>query len=1232
MNLVIVESPTKARTLGGFLPAEFKVVATMGHIRDLPENRFGVKIVKIQNPKSKIQNFEFEPQYVVMPKKKEIIEKLKSEAQKAEKIYLASVDYQELILVRFPDGLIRLVKIGPFIDEIIRKKENPAFYQVPAFDFATKKISFKPLKNLTRHPIHEELLEVTLDYGRRIKITASHSVFTKNEKGEIKLVEGRRLKEGDKLLVPLILPQLCSQITQIDLLKEIYFDSQLRRRVFINSPSVSKYRREIIFAPRFGNLPPFQQRVFLSDSLRKILITKRKENGWNQKLLAKKIGCAQSDVCKWERGRANPILPLAKKYFAYLGINLDKMFKKKEVNLLCSSLERAIRNAVDNQWRDSRKSLARTYQPLSWFSWEEIEKNFRNDNTIRISRHNHTQLLPRFIPVNRDLMLFLGFFIAEGSFFEKGKYLKFNFGKRSIGGEKENIQRVKKICLRLFRLKAGEFEERTSTSLVVKSTLVSFLLRKILGTKGKAEKKEIPWLIFNVPSSLQLAFLEGLFLGDGSLGKCYIAFNTVSPLLACGLRFLLLQNGILTSCAIASSKKPGRKPLYQVIVGGKKQLSKLKLVWERHYKAKRLKEYLKKGNYKNWSLVKDKEGDLGLLKVCSIKRIKASSQFVYDFSVDGENFICGDGGVCAHNTDPDREGEAIAWHITQILNFKFKILNLKRITFHEITRAAIEKALANPGEINLCLVDAQQARRVLDRIVGYKLSPLLWYKIRRGLSAGRVQSVAVRLIVEREREIEKFIPQEYWEVWVELRKHIGGLKQGVPTFLAKLEKINGQEAEIKNESQVKPIVEELKKANYEVLEVERREVFQQPPPPFTTSTLQQKAAQVLRFSSKKTMQIAQKLYEKGLITYHRTDSVALAAEAVGMIRDFIAKNYGKEFLPEKPRIFKTKSKVAQEAHEAIRPTALNFQFSSTNFQTKDEQRLYELIWRRAVGSQMAAAVWDQTKVEVQGTTQKNIYILEAEGKIIKFDGWMKIYDISSKFQASGFKKEGELPELRKGEDLDLIKVEPQQKFTQPPPRYTEASLIKTLEKLGIGRPSTYAPIVWTIQERQYVEKKEGKFWPTPLGITVNDFLVDYFPDIVDYDFTAKMEDSLDAIARGEKKWQPVLSEFYGPFSQKLEGVAKVAEKVKVPVEPLGEKCPKCGVGELVVRVGKFGKFVACSRFPECSYTTFYIEKVEGVKCPECGGEVVVRRGKNGKKFYGCANWPKCKWASWKKPK
>jgi len=581
-------------------------------------------------------------------------------------------------------------------------------------------------------------------------------------------------------------------------------------------------------------------------------------------------------------------------------------------------------------------------------------------------------------------------------------------------------------------------------------------------------------------------------------------------------------------------------------------------------------------------------------------------------------------------TDPDREGEAIAWHIAALLreirNPKFEIRNLSRISFHEITKSAIEKALTTPGEINIQLVDAQQARRVLDRLVGYKLSPLLWQKIRRGLSAGRVQSVAVRLIVDREREIEKFVPVEYWEIFVELRRHVGGLKEGVPTFLVKLTKINGNKAEIKNGQNAAEIVHELERSNYEVLGVEKKEVLSRPSPPFTTSTLQQKAALILHFSSKRTMKIAQTLYEKGLITYHRTDSFNLSQEALEQIRGHIKTAFGEKYLPEKPLFYKTKSKVAQEAHEAIRPTDVNFQFSISNFQDRDEQRLYELIWKRAVACQMAAAVWDSTKLNVQATGLNNIYILTAEGKIIKFDGWLKVY--------GGGKEEtdNQLPELNKGDDLDLIKVSPEQKFTQPPPRFNEASLIKALEELGIGRPSTYAPIISTIQLRQYVEKAEGKFSPSLLGITVNDFLMEYFPNIFDYQFTAKMEDELDDIANGKREWMPVVSDFWGPFEQKLSGVVKIAQRVKVPTEVTGEKCPKCQEGQLVIRVGRFGKFLSCSRFPDCKYTAPFVSKLEGVKCPECGGDIVVRKTKKGKQFYGCSNWPKCKYASWRKPK
>jgi len=584
-------------------------------------------------------------------------------------------------------------------------------------------------------------------------------------------------------------------------------------------------------------------------------------------------------------------------------------------------------------------------------------------------------------------------------------------------------------------------------------------------------------------------------------------------------------------------------------------------------------------------------------------------------------------------TDPDREGEAIAWHAAQILGENGNLKNVARITFHEITKSAIEKSLSNPGEINLNLVDAQQARRVLDRLVGYKLSPLLWRKIRRGLSAGRVQSVAVRLIVDRERKIEKFIPEEYWEIFAELRRHLGGLKEDAPTFLAKLAKINGRVAKIENESQAKEIVGELEKANFEVYEVEKKEVFQNPVPPFTTSTLQQKAVQRLGFSSKRTMNLAQSLYEKGLITYHRTDSLNLAAEAIKQIRAYIQKDFGQKYLPEKPIFYKTKSKVAQEAHEAIRPTDITKLPSGLKIDRQDEWRLYDLIWKRALTCQMASAVWDQTKVDVQAVGVKNLYNLAAEGKVIKFDGWLVVYQgkMAEEEKENGNGNEEQLPELKKNDELDLIKIDPQQKFTTPPARFTEATLIKALEEKGIGRPSTYAPIVSTIQIRQYVEKEEGKFKPTSLGEVVNDFLVEYFPTVFDYQFTANMEDELDDIANGQREWLPVINDFYQPFEEKLTSVTQVAERVQVPTEATGEKCPQCHEGQLVIRVGKFGKFLSCSRFPDCDYAAPFVQKLEGVSCPKCGGEIVIKKTRKGKQFYGCSNYPKCDWASWKKP-
>jgi DNA topoisomerase-1 len=579
-------------------------------------------------------------------------------------------------------------------------------------------------------------------------------------------------------------------------------------------------------------------------------------------------------------------------------------------------------------------------------------------------------------------------------------------------------------------------------------------------------------------------------------------------------------------------------------------------------------------------------------------------------------------------TDPDREGEAIAEHVKEILGDekpKISKSKMKRIVFHEITKGAVEEAMKNPHDVDGHLVDAQIARRVLDRLVGYKLSPLLWKKVRRGLSAGRVQSVAVRLIVEREKEIEKFKAEEYWEIFVEVEK------AGQRSFIVQLAKVNDKKAEVHSKKDSDKIVSNLDRAGYKVLDVRKKEVSKNPYPPFTTSTMTQAGARLFGWSAKKTMSVAQKLYEEGLITYHRTDSTNIAEVALKVVREYIQKNYGENYLPEKPRFYKTTSKVAQEAHEAIRPTDVNVERSKLQITDgrfmKESEMLYGLIWKRFVACQMNASVYDDTKIDVLADHSNSKYILRASGQVMKFDGWRKVLPAKS-----GDEEAQVLPEVQKDDPLKKIKVDPQQKFTQPPARYNEASLIKTLEKLGIGRPSTYAPIISTIKKRQYVEKDEGKFKPTPIGVAVNEFLTDNFDNVVDYQFTAGMENSLDEVANGKMKWQQEIGNFYKPFDKKLKSVEKNAKRVKIEAEKLGKKCPDCKKGELVIRTGRFGKFISCSRFPDCKYTAKYEERI-GMKCPDCKeGNVIVKMTKTGRKFFGCSRYPDCKWASWTNPK
>jgi DNA topoisomerase-1 len=591
-------------------------------------------------------------------------------------------------------------------------------------------------------------------------------------------------------------------------------------------------------------------------------------------------------------------------------------------------------------------------------------------------------------------------------------------------------------------------------------------------------------------------------------------------------------------------------------------------------------------------------------------------------------------------TDPDREGEAISWHLVQAARLDKDDTPLQRIVFQEITKDAVQEAFQSPRSIDMNLVNAQQARRILDRLVGYKLSPLLWRKVQRGLSAGRVQSVAVRMIVDREREIQNFIPQEYWIIEVELAPP----EEKEASFKARLFALaDGTKLDIGNKDEADRVIADLEQAEYAVKSIQTKQLARQPAPPFITSTLQQEAWQKLHFTAGRTMAIAQQLYEGlplgkegsvGLITYMRTDSTHVANTAISEAREFIGEKYGAKFLPPKPRSFARKAKWAQEAHEAIRPTKIYRQPEQLRpFLNPAQLKLYELIWKRMVASQMSAALYDTTNVEIEaskagGEKQPQGYLLKASSSVVRFSGFIVVYSESRDEDERG-ESFVSLPKLRIGDKLIYLGTFPEQCFTQPPPRYTEATLIKALEQKGIGRPSTYAPILSTIQERDYVNKADGKFQPTELGIMVNKILTAHFPKIVDPGFTAQMEEQLDEIAQGKYEWIAALQEFYPPFQDMLDKAWINLEKVSM-TQVSEETCPNCG-RPMVIKVGRFGKFLACSGYPDCKTTMPYTVKT-GVSCPQCGGELVKRISKKKKKvFYGCSKFPKCQFTVNRRP-
>ena len=569
-------------------------------------------------------------------------------------------------------------------------------------------------------------------------------------------------------------------------------------------------------------------------------------------------------------------------------------------------------------------------------------------------------------------------------------------------------------------------------------------------------------------------------------------------------------------------------------------------------------------------------------------------------------------------TDPDREGEAISWHLAYLLGIEPD--TPCRIVFNEITKATIKEAIKHPRPVDLSLVDAQQARRVLDRLVGYQISPLLWRKVRKGLSAGRVQSAALKIICDREKEIQNFDPKEYWTITADFTKG--------KTFQAQLAEYKKKKLAINSKEENDRILKDLEGGSYEVAALNRKERSKKPSAPFTTSSMQQEASTKINFNTKKTMMIAQQLYEGvdikgkgtvGLITYLRTDSVRISAEAKAAAKEYIEENFGKEYIGN--HVFSNKKKDIQDAHEAIRPSDVTLEPDMIKASlTNDQYKLYSLIWKRFMASQMSSAVFDNMQVEIANGD----YTFKASGSKLLFPGYQKVYKSSSDDE-----KDKVLPALEVGEQLKLKDIKGEQNFTQPPSRYTEASLVKTLEEKNIGRPSTYAPIVGTLTDRKYVKREKKSLVPTELGFLVTGLMEEYFKEIVDVNFTAEMEDRLDSVELGDEKWKQVIRDFYGPFSRELEVADNAIEKIEIEDQPTGEICELCGK-PMVIKNGRFGDFIACSGYPECKNTKPIIKTI-GVKCPKCGKDIIARKSRRGKLFYGCSGYPDCDMVFWYKP-
>lgn len=1214
-SLVVVEAPGKVSKIQGYLGPNYIVRASVGHIMDLPPKKLGVDV-----------DNDYAPTYEVMKGKEEVVEELKDIASKVNTAIICSVVYDEPTLIEGPDGVIELWKVGEFIDGCLDRGFDYRGYSVLAHNKNSGEVVFEPIKRVIRHVSPERLFSLKTKGSRQVTVTESHSVFTTLDC----TLPSMAFKKGTPVLVPTCLPQNekgdNSQISRIDVLACLLASEkkELLSEHFIKYQECKKLVDKKAFSQREGEGPLFEKTLQLSEIGLEKLINLRIERGLSQGQIGKALeNISQSNISYWESGKANPTLSKIQQYLAFFGTTLEEAFETEDYKIIQSRVQTRVEKALTIQARGSNKSLQRENQPLTRFSLEELGEL---SEVTAIYNHNGKPICSRFIECDESFFEVLGYYSAEGTCCDQSKHVMWNFGPREHADEQTHIEKVLSWVRKTFlgnHISNDGFASNSGVKICVTNLLAQYLFKDVFALGQHAFTKKVPSIVFSATADKQLSYLRGIFLGDGSLSTHSFTFNTISPQLAEGLRYLLLQNGMTSGLeAIPPAKSEtenltieGKHLSYRVSISGNKET--FSQIIGSHYRYAAISSQNKQQETNGKFIYTKRTGAVAEVSLREKEERPPTKQYVYDFEVEGHTFIAGSGAVCLHNSDEDREGEFIGYSVA--MQIKRQGLQIQRAKFNSITKAAIQKAIASPTSLDRDLVRAQQGRRILDRLVGFKVSPLLWSSIRKGLSAGRVQSVGLRIVVDRQKEIDAFKPEDFWTVHVEFSLPTGEI------FEAQIPE------KFKVEADAKAAVKKLKAGKYAVKDIQAKKTKKSPAPPFTTSAMVQQANTTLGWGAKRTNAAAQKLYEGGFITYIRTDSTVMDPQAVTDIRTHLGQ-VGANYLPAKAPIYKNKAS-AQEAHEAIRPTDFNL----TSLQGQglpDEVKLYEMIYKRAIASQSTPAQFDRVTVKIENSGIE----LTAKGQTLTFDGYLKFWTYSDT-------KEVILPQLTVGQSLIANGTEKSKKHTtKPPPRYNTASIIKELEETGVGRPSTYQSIIETLLNRNYIVMDGKAFVPTEIGKEVAATLEEFMPRVVDIRFTAQMEEKLDEVAAGKLDWVAAIDFFWAQFAKEIQQASKdLAER-------MGETehvCTKCGA-PLVRRVSSGGPFYACTNVdpakvkskkaiinntkgkPFCGQIFQIGENKEPVEkkeevydkpCPTCGAHMVkktARRG--GTSFWGCSNY------------